>query len=45
MLGLGCDLKPGLHSPDMTFDHRAIITGIEILTLAVLKTLKKETGV
>ncbi len=45
MLGLGCDLKPGLHSPDMTFDHRAIENGIEILTLAVLKTLKKETGV
>ena len=45
MLGLGCGLKPGLHSPNMTFDHRAIKNGIEILTLAVLKTLKKETEV
>ena len=45
MLGLGCDLKPGLHNPYMTFDHGVITTGIEILTLAVLKTLKKETEV
>lgn len=36
MLGLGCDLQPGLHHPHMTFEHEAIYTGIEILTKVVL---------
>ncbi|MDH5159382.1 M20 peptidase aminoacylase family protein [Heyndrickxia oleronia] len=35
MLGLGCDLKPGLHHPNMTFDQRAIFTGSTILATAV----------
>ncbi|SDI71773.1 amidohydrolase [Natribacillus halophilus] len=37
MLAIGCDLKPGLHHPQMTFDRDAIPTTIEILTT----TLKK----
>jgi amidohydrolase len=41
MLGLGCDLKPGLHHPEMTFDRSALFTGVEILTDALLKTLTK----
>ncbi|WP_174614574.1 M20 peptidase aminoacylase family protein [Virgibacillus ihumii] len=40
MLGLGCDLKPGLHHPNMTFNHDMIIPGAEIITKTVLKTLK-----
>ncbi|RYM05040.1 amidohydrolase [Sporolactobacillus sp. THM7-7] len=41
MLGLGCDLKPGLHHPKMTFNREAMFSGISILTAAVLRTLKK----
>lgn len=40
MLGLGSDLKPGLHHPKMTFNHKAIYTGIEILTKTFLNTIK-----
>lgn len=43
MLGLGCGLKPGLHHPDMTFDHEALFTGISILTKAVRNTLRGES--
>ncbi|MBT2217968.1 M20 peptidase aminoacylase family protein [Virgibacillus dakarensis] len=38
MLGLGCDLKPGLHHPEMTFDKDALINGVNILFRAVLNT-------
>lgn len=41
MLGLGCDLQPGLHHPDMHFNHKAIPVGIEILTKAVIMTMEK----
>ncbi|MCR6473476.1 M20 peptidase aminoacylase family protein [Bacillus safensis] len=44
MLGLGCDLKPGLHHPYMTFDRSAIFTGIEILTEAVYQTLQQHSS-
>ena len=36
MLGLGCDLSPGLHHPNMTFNHDSILTGIEILVRTVI---------
>lgn len=39
MLGLGCDLQPGLHHPNMTFNREAIYTGIEILARTLLQTL------
>lgn len=42
MLGLGCDLQPGLHHPRMTFNREAILTGVKILTRAVLKTMGEE---
>lgn len=38
MLGLGCDLKPGLHHPHMTFDREALLKGVEILTRAIYLT-------
>lgn len=38
MVGLGCGLKPGLHHPHMTFNHDALINGVNILTQAVLTT-------
>lgn len=31
MVGLGCDLKPGLHHPNMHFDRKALFNGIDIL--------------
>ena len=41
MLGLGCDLTPGLHHPSMTFNHDCLLTGIEILARTVIETYKK----
>ncbi|WP_026576244.1 M20 peptidase aminoacylase family protein [Bacillus sp. UNC438CL73TsuS30] len=41
MLGLGCDLAPGLHHPNMSFNRDALLNGIEILTRTVLATFKQ----
>lgn len=38
MLGLGCGLTPGLHHPNMKFNQSSLLTGIEILTRAVIGT-------
>jgi amidohydrolase len=38
MLGLGCDLYPGLHHPKMTFNKDVLFLGIEILAKTVMKT-------
>lgn len=38
MLGLGCDLSPGLHHPKMTFNKDALFTGIEILAKTIINT-------
>lgn len=35
MLGLGCELTPGLHHPQMTFNKDALINGVDILFEAV----------
>jgi amidohydrolase len=40
MLGLGCDLQPGLHHPKMTFNRDAIYSGVEILTRTLMHTLE-----
>ncbi|WP_085991068.1 M20 peptidase aminoacylase family protein [Oceanobacillus senegalensis] len=40
MLGLGCDLQPGLHHPDMTFNKDALMNGVNIMYKAVLNTYK-----
>lgn len=40
MLGLGCDLAPGLHHPNMKFNHESIITGIEILARTIIGTFR-----
>ncbi|WP_102347167.1 M20 peptidase aminoacylase family protein [Bacillus sp. Marseille-P3661] len=44
MLGLGCDLKPGLHHPNMTFNVEAILSGIEILAKAVIYTFAHQNN-
>lgn len=40
MIGLGSNLKPGLHHPKMTFNKEALMNGIAILYEAILKTYK-----
>jgi len=40
MLGLGCDLKPGLHHPQMTFRREDLLHGVEILARAVMETFE-----
>lgn len=40
MVGIGCDLKPGLHHPKMTFDHKAMENGAEILVNTVISAAK-----
>ncbi|MFD2445527.1 M20 peptidase aminoacylase family protein [Bacillus sp. CGMCC 1.16607] len=42
MLGLGCDLSPGLHHPKMTFNHEALHKGTAILEQVILKALTIE---
>jgi len=42
MLGLGCGLTPGLHHPKMRFKQARLVTGVEILTNAVLGALELE---
>lgn len=40
-IGLGCDLKPGLHDPEMSFAHRDMVHGVRILVAMVRKALAK----
>jgi amidohydrolase len=41
MLALGCGLQPGLHHPHMSFDRRALLTGVEILARVVVRTFEQ----
>ena len=38
-LGLGCDLTPGLHHPEMNFDKRALVNGVSIIATMIQKIL------
>ncbi len=42
MLGLGCDLTPGLHHPTMTFNQESMLIGIEILARTIIGTFQKK---
>ncbi|MGM0878629.1 MAG: amidohydrolase [Bacillota bacterium] len=42
MIGLGCDLKPGLHHPNMTFNHDALIYGTKIVTQLLVEADHKQ---
>ncbi|MFD1706870.1 M20 peptidase aminoacylase family protein [Siminovitchia sediminis] len=42
MVGLGCDLKPGLHHPQMTFNREAMFNGIKIIAEIVKVIAEKE---
>jgi amidohydrolase len=41
-LGVGADLTPGLHNPNITFNKEALIIGVKILTIAVARRLLSE---
>lgn len=41
MLGLGCNLEPGLHHPEMTFNKEALLIGAEILAQVIVETFAK----
>jgi amidohydrolase len=40
MVGLGTGLAPGLHHPNMSFNLDALLNGVKILSLAILKISK-----
>ncbi|MFJ8086947.1 M20/M25/M40 family metallo-hydrolase [Lysinibacillus sp. NPDC095746] len=42
MIGLGCNLTPGLHHPYMSFDTDALEIGTNILTKTVLATFRAQ---
>ncbi|PWW17433.1 amidohydrolase [Cytobacillus oceanisediminis] len=42
MIGLGCDLKPGLHHPNMAFNKEALIYGAQILAKVIMEADQKE---
>lgn len=42
MIGLGCDLHPGLHHPKMAFNHEAMIYGAQILTKLLIEADQKQ---
>lgn len=44
MLAIGCDLKPGLHHPHMTFNRNVIPKAVEILSAALIKTAERGAG-
>ncbi|EON73889.1 M20 peptidase aminoacylase family protein [Lysinibacillus sphaericus] len=44
MLGLGCGVTPGLHHPNMTFNRERLVTGVDIITKAILRALSDVTS-
>ena len=41
MIGLGCDLRPGLHHPDMQFNQEALLYGTKILSRLLYNSASK----
>ncbi|MBM7610653.1 amidohydrolase [Lysinibacillus composti] len=41
MIGIGADLEPGLHHPNMTFNKEALIIGANVLTATLRKAAQK----
>ncbi len=41
MLAMGCDLQPGLHHPQMRFEHSALAQGVNILANVVVRAFAK----
>ncbi|MDX1806617.1 MAG: amidohydrolase, partial [Paenisporosarcina sp.] len=43
MIGVGANLSPGLHHPDMSFDRDALDIGARALAATVLRTVSQQT--
>lgn len=43
MLAIGCDLSPGIHHPNMTFNHAIFPDAIEVITRAMLRAQEQCT--
>ncbi|PLR87193.1 M20 peptidase aminoacylase family protein [Bacillus sp. V33-4] len=41
MVGLGTDLQPGLHHPNMSFNLDSLQNGVKILAISILKILRQ----
>ena len=41
MIGLGTDLQPGLHHPDMHFQLNSLLHGIKIMALSTTKLMER----
>lgn len=41
MIGLGCDLRPGLHHPHMQFNQEALVYGTRVLTKLVVEAAEE----
>lgn len=41
MIGLGTDLQPGLHHPDMHFQLNSLLHGIKIMTLSAFRLMEE----
>ncbi len=41
LVGLGTGLSPGLHHPNMSFNLNALLNGVEILSLSLVKVLEQ----
>ncbi|KAB7706706.1 amidohydrolase [Bacillus aerolatus] len=42
MVGLGTDLQPGLHHPNMSFNLDSLQNGVKVLAISTLKLLQQE---
>jgi amidohydrolase len=42
MIGLGCDLSPGLHHPNMSFNQEALVYGTKILLKLLVEADKEQ---
>lgn len=45
MLAIGCDLKPGLHHPNMTFKKEVIPEAVEIVSRTLINTVEKYSSI
>ncbi|ARK30211.1 M20 peptidase aminoacylase family protein [Halalkalibacter krulwichiae] len=41
MVGLGADLSPGLHHPNMSFNVTALLDGVKILAVSIMKLFEQ----
>lgn len=42
MIGLGTDLQPGLHHPEMTFNLNSLLNGIKIMAISTVNLMERK---